>query len=283
MTDPHSPFDPILTGKERVCLFRSNLAEWQRDAVKIPMGIILRCVSGQADINIDLTLIELREGMLLSLFPDEMVQLHHASKDFAVEGLAYSELFLREASLQIEHIVYSSIRSDRYRQSNHSVAMMFGRILSMLQTYTRDINGVHWADIAMMQLRSFFMAYYDYLQRYPVEIRLQGSRRVHELFGRFMQLVEQEYKRQHDVAFYAEQLHITPKYLCSITRTITHRTPKDLIDHQLVMQVKVRLSTSSAPIKQIVDEYGFSSASFFTRYFRTHTNMTPQEYRRIKN
>lgn len=264
-------------------LFHGDLKEWQSDAVKIPFGLTLRCISGQARVYIDLTQIELGSGMLLTVFPEETVQIQGATADFLTSGLAYSETFLREVSLQVEHTVYRNVRTVRYRSEDNILTGIFSQVEALLRSYQSDISGVFWRDIAQMQLRTFFMAYHDYLSQHPIEARLQGSRRMHDLFSRFMQILEQQYKLQHDVAFYAEQLHITPKYLCVITRTITHRTPKDLIDHQLVIQIKLRLRTSPVPIKQIVDEFGFSSFSFFTRYFHQQTGMTPQEYRRVKN
>jgi AraC family transcriptional regulator, transcriptional activator of pobA len=82
------------------------------------------------------------------------------------------------------------------------------------------------------------------------------------------------------VSYYAQRLNITPKYLNTISKSITGHTAKSIIDHYVVLKLKVDLSGSDCPIKQIAWNYNFSDVSFFTRYFRLHTGTTPTAYRK---
>lgn len=127
---------------------------------------------------------------------------------------------------------------------------------------------------------SFFTGFHDYLYRHPEAIPPEtGSRRVNELFGEFMQELEKNYKDQRRVAYYASALRITPKYLNNIVRIKTSQSPKEIIDHYTVLHIKKLLRNSKLSLKQISWELHFSDFSFFSRYFKARTGITPRLYR----
>lgn len=71
---------------------------------------------------------------------------------------------------------------------------------------------------------------------------------------RFMQLVRDHGAQEHQVAFYSEKLCITPRYLHQITvRYMGGRSPKQLIDEQLVAEIKVLLSEPDLSVTEIAE------------------------------
>lgn len=107
-----------------------------------------------------------------------------------------------------------------------------------------------------------------------------GSRRTNELFNMFMEDLEQYYMKSHDVAFYAGKLNITPKYLNTIVRNMTGHTTKNIIDQYVTLQIKLQLRNSEKSVKQLSWDFNFSDESFFCRYFKLHTGLTPQQFRK---
>ena len=105
---------------------------------------------------------------------------------------------------------------------------------------------------------------------------ISSSRR---LFHKFCQLLCENCRTHHDVKFYADKLCITPYYLSKITFRIFQVSPNELIDRQLIMEIKALLTTSDMTVKEIADRYCFDSASYLGRYFRRHVGMTPLDYR----
>lgn len=105
------------------------------------------------------------------------------------------------------------------------------------------------------------------------------SKRKRYLFNSFMKLIEQNYRYSRDVNWYSEQLSISSKYLNIITKDITGNSPKTLIDHYVILKLKQELSGTDKSLKQLAWDYNFSDASFFTRYFRLHTGLTPRAWR----
>ena len=95
-----------------------------------------------------------------------------------------------------------------------------------------------------------------------------------------MRELENRYRESRDVSYYAELLHISPKYLNMVTQRMTSHTIKTIINQYVVLQIKQSLTTEEKSIKQIAWDYHFSDLSFFCRYFKQHTGMTPQQFRR---
>ena len=253
-------------------------------------GAILICRRGKATLHINYKDWELHEGAVITVFPNDVVELTVWKEDgtpvspevpsFLVEMLKYNPSLLREASLQLEQTVYSALREDRCRQDTPIVTNIINAMFSLLKVYFDQSECTCISQLVLCQLKAFFIGFHEYLLRnpdlHPDEVK---SYRVRELFNRFMMLMERDYKISRDVNYYAEQMHITSKYLTNIVRQVTHHTPKSIIDQYVILQLKMQLKRSSQSIKEVAWEYHFADTSFFCRYFKKHTGITPQQIR----
>ena len=107
-------------------------------------------------------------------------------------------------------------------------------------------------------------------------------KRIEELFFDFLRLVPIHFAEHHDVAFYASQLCITPRYLSQIVREVSSRTVVDYINQMLLIEASYMLQQTSLPIVQIADRLHFSEAASFTRFFTRMKGMNPKEFRKGK-
>ena len=73
---------------------------------------------------------------------------------------------------------------------------------------------------------------------------------------------------------------ITPKYLSTICRTISGKSPTDWISEHVVADIVHYLRNTDLSAKEIGEELGFANASFFGKYVRQHLGVSPNEYRR---
>ena len=81
---------------------------------------------------------------------------------------------------------------------------------------------------------------------------------------------------------YAEQLHLTPKYLTTLLRSTTGRTASEWIDEYVILEAKNLLKYSTMNIQEIAYYLNFPNQSFFGRYFKQHTGKPPSAYRTCK-
>lgn len=272
-----------LSSYQEASLFTTHLEEWQDGPQVITYGAILICRKGKATVNINYKEWHLHEGAVITVFPNDVVELKVKSEAslFDIEMLKYNASLLREASLQLEQTVYSSLREDRCRQDTPVVTNIIDSMFALLKVYFNQSECTCISQLVLLQLKAFFVGFHEYLQRNPQnrpddEVK---SYRVRELFNRFMMLMERDYKLSRDVNYYADLMHITSKYLTNIVRQVAGHTPKTIINQYVILQLKMQLQRSSQSIKEIAWEYHFTDVSFFCRYFKKHTGLTPQQMR----
>lgn len=297
-----------LSSQQEASLFLSGLEEWQEGPQVLTYGAILICRKGKAMLNVNYKDWELYEGAVITLFPNDVVELKvdgdfkspqtengdckspetengdckspQTSNNFQAEILKYNPSLLREASLQLEQTVYSSLREDRCRQDTPVVTNIINGMFGLLKVYFDQSECTCISQLVLCQLKAFFIGFHEYLQRNPQyrpdEVK---SYRVRELFNRFMMLLERDYKISRDVNYYAEQMNISSKYLTNIVNQVTGHTPKTIIDQYVILQLKMHLKRTTQSIKEMAWEFHFADVSFFCRYFKKHTGLTPQQIR----
>ena len=103
--------------------------------------------------------------------------------------------------------------------------------------------------------------------------------RDEEIFRKLIRLIILHYKEERTVAFYARELCLTPKYLSSVVKKTTNRTVTEWINETVVLDAKTQLKSSQMTVQQIANYLNFPTPSFFGRFFKKHTGMTPKAYR----
>lgn len=96
---------------------------------------------------------------------------------------------------------------------------------------------------------------------------------------RFIRLAQENFRDQRFLDFYAEKMEVTPKHLSRTVKKQTGYTAVEWIERFVILEAKVLLKSSNLNIQQISDELNFRSQSFFGKYFKKFTGMSPKEFR----
>lgn len=104
--------------------------------------------------------------------------------------------------------------------------------------------------------------------------------RQEKVFRRFIGLVNEHSKRERTISFYADKLCLTPHYLSTVIREVSGQTVMQWINQAIILEAKVLLKHSDLLVFQISDELGFPNPSFFSKFFKRMTGMTPAEYQK---
>lgn len=120
------------------------------------------------------------------------------------------------------------------------------------------------------------------------ELRLQHSEMVPHDFTRTLSvwnslniLIEQKFKSEHAVSFYASELGLSPRKLGDIVKLYTGKNVCDVIDDRLIAEAKRLLLFSNFTIKEIAFELGFEEHSYFTKVFKKLAGKTPSDFRPV--
>ena len=109
------------------------------------------------------------------------------------------------------------------------------------------------------------------------ESNLQG--RSSELYNQFISQVNNFCRTYSDVHFYADQLNVSSRYLAQVTRRISGKTPKTIIDEYIVKEIERELSTTTHTMQEIANNFGFSSQAHLTKFFKKMKGVTPSAFR----
>lgn len=99
------------------------------------------------------------------------------------------------------------------------------------------------------------------------------------LVGRFLDLLERDFARHHDVGHYARELHVSAKHLSRATNAGLGRSAKGLIQDRVSLEARRLLSFSGLSVKEITEQVGFADPFSFSRAFKAAVGLSPQDFR----
>ncbi len=110
-----------------------------------------------------------------------------------------------------------------------------------------------------------------------------SKRKYFDDFLQFQQLVEANYSKTRKVLDYAKMMNCTSKTLNNICRTILDKPAKTLINEIVIIQIKRVLINTPLSINEIAYRSGFAESTNMFRYFKKHTNSSPEAFRKANN
>ncbi len=246
--------------------------------VRMKNYVVAFCISGTARISINTINYEISANNVL-LLPPECVMNINEMNDPKATFLVFSQNYGKEVITHCSSI-WNSLES-MMRTVNHKVTeeegLMILSYIKRLSDYCNATDNKYRREIVKLQIVSFL---HD-LCNACVKEEAQESffSREMQIFQNFFQLASQHFKEEHSVAFYADKLCITPKYLSMAVKQAVNKTPSETIQGFLIQESKVLLKNTNMTIKQISNELNFQNPSFFCRYFRKYVGVSPIEYR----
>ncbi len=95
----------------------------------------------------------------------------------------------------------------------------------------------------------------------------------------FFDLLTSTVARHRPVAYYAEKLNVTSKYLSVICKKVSGKTALEIITEYAIKEIETQLQRRDKTIKGIAVELGFENISYFSKYFKHFTGISPKKYR----
>lgn len=218
---------------------------------------------GQFSTTINLIKHELGAGTILFITPGTIVEPVRVSDDFMIDGHVPS-LFKGhvkdgltvpptsdfKAIDSMLNLFFSVMRSGRF-----SPNVGYGIITAITNAYCDVFAGSH--------------------------VMSEANSTTKDTFDRFIRLVNQNCTQQRQLKFYAQKLCLTERYLGTLIRQVSGTTAKEWIDRATITAAKVMLRHSEVPITKLADKLNFANPSFFCKYFKRRTGLTPQSYRHL--
>ncbi len=238
------------------------------------------CTRGEISARIDLTQRSLSPYSIMVLRPGHTVDECRESDDFEGFFILVHEEKLHRLLPSMKYLVPYSLyfMNNPVISINPDEVMQLSSICSVLTAkLSQPERPFH--DMAVNALVQ--LLFYDTLGLYTLHTGSETRRRSRreEMMGTFIDLVEQHFRHERSVLFYAQKLSVTPKHLSAVLKEISGKTAGEWIDYRVVLEAKTMLRSSGLTIQEISLALNFSNQSFFGKYFKHHTGLSPREFR----
>lgn len=97
---------------------------------------------------------------------------------------------------------------------------------------------------------------------------------------KFVTLIDENYKKGYSVAEYSRLLHISTRSLSDLTQNQINKTPSQMIHERIILEAQRLLLYSDLNINQVGYRLGFDDPSYFVKYFKKYTSLSPSEFKK---
>ncbi|MFV0537286.1 MAG: AraC family transcriptional regulator [Dysgonomonas sp.] len=154
----------------------------------------------------------------------------------------------------------------------------FQQTLSLIKNIQTEISEYEEKDRHI--LRAILYQILKYLDRIFIQKNSVISiKSKNGYIHKFIELVNLYYSQYHTVQYYADKLCITPNYLNELVKKETGHTAKQIINNKLLSKAKTLLLYSQVSVSEIAGLLNFENSSYFIRFFRKQSGLTPLQYR----
>ncbi|MBP3549757.1 MAG: AraC family transcriptional regulator [Rikenellaceae bacterium] len=252
--------------------------------VRMKAFTVILCIDGTENGTVNLKEMSINKGSLLMTFPNNVLKIEAGYPTATVRGIMLSQDFMRMLQVDVKNslplfmrLAYNPLVNLTQEQQED-----IERYFDLLENISNNSDLAHRDEIVCGLLTSMFYRISDtYEQRPQVLDEKERSvrNRREEYFAKFITLLSENFKRERTVGFYAEQMCVTPKYLSLLIKDFSGKSAAEWIDSYVITEAKTLLRYSTMSIQEVAYELNFSSQSFFGKYFKHLTGMSPSEYK----
>jgi len=242
------------------------------------------CTSGEIHIEIDNEKYNANSNTFLISAPSTIVKFLKSSDDFKMKLLFFDKNFLIKnisTPFIIEKMELFNKGSYSIVKTTEEKCLLLERLLDYLKEKS-ERQGKFTDEIVRTIIFNILLETGEIIETQKEDLceKDEGKK---DLFLKFSKLVRENIKEQKSVAYYAERLFVSSKYLIEIIKKASGKTPHQVIDEMLLKEAFAMLGNSDFTISEIAFRLQFNSISAFGRFFKKHTLISPSQYRIKEN
>ena len=279
---PRSGSDTLRLGDSDELVVMENFGSLPQGEIRLNNhGILIICTKGIAQFDYDGMQIQLRKNDLYLYMAHSVVTNFMSSSDFNCRQIWFSRSELwninKYSEVSLSYLPYLK-RHPVIHLADDDVKLL-DEYFQLLCCRMRDPSPVLYDDIVRSLISTMMLEMLCMMRRQEPEDTVATSVHRQRLANEFMRLVEQSDGRIRRVDDFASRLNVTPKYLSILLKETMSRRPSEMIHFYTLKAIERRLRYTDMTMQEIANDLHFANASFFGKYFKEHTGMTPMEYR----
>ncbi len=172
------------------------------------------------------------------------------------------------------------LRKATYKNYCRPDTSRFDRLMSLLQKMSEESREQQdgYAD-AIRSLLDVFFIEYNRQSDQPQQVKKISQEYNNDRLEELYELLQKNLSSARQPGAYATLMNLSLFQLNAITKATVGKPVSHLINEHIVLEAKRRLLATSSQVKEIADELGYEDISYFSRYFKKHTGLTPEAFR----
>ncbi len=247
----------------------------QLEPKKMEKAVITVCTSGCSHIKINLQEYEIDSPMLLTLMPGQIIEPMEMSANFQAYTIALSKRFLDMINIPGWQQKYLSMYNNPATPLNAEQLTATRFFFGILYRAAANSSNPFRLQVIENLIRVFYYGGISCNEPPATHTAYKNS-----MVERFLELVHEHYRTERMIGFYADRICVTPKYLSKVVKEHTGRSAGEWIESHVILDARAMLQSSDMTIQQIAASLNFPNQSFFGKYFKRATGLSPKEYRR---
>lgn len=259
----------------------AKIMPYYESPTRLDTTVISLTLDGYTRVSVNMQEYFVGPGTMMILVPDQIIHTVEFSDDYQCIVVAMSKNYTGDIFPRVKVMLPFFFYTKEYPCLN-----IKGDELNTIMEYYNMLwervkrEGESSKEIIQTLLTAFIYEIYDiYHKRLPRKREVKNRKEM--VFDQFMRNLSANYKKERSVSFYAKAQFLTPKHLSSVIKEVSGKTAGEWIDNFVLFEAKTLLKSSQKNIQEISDELNFSNQSFFGKYFKHNTGVSPKEYRKM--
>ena len=243
---------------------------------------IIVCEEGECDIELNYTQYKLKKNAVLTIFPFDIIKITKLTENFNCLVLILPTGTFAPIMQEVNFSQVDFMRRNPIQYYDEENLSFIRNVFAILRKAGELLDYDSFEKIVVKMVASLHIVQKSYNSKNSICSSDKGlyQSRKRELFRNFIKELITSHSVSREVLFYANEMGISSGYLNEICNEVSNHSAKEIIDSAVVARLKYELSYTSKSIQELSDEYNFPSQSYFSRYYRRLTGMTPSEFRK---
>lgn len=243
--------------------------------------LLCRCDAGSLILRLNHSELTLTAGMHFWISSGALVKVIGCSNDLKVTILRFSFNFFNGIypllSGEVIDVVDRATPEVFVPESENMLDLIFEQLLYMDRHKAHSNRHTLVANMVVNYLLTVYEQAYRRIDRSEASAAID---RASQLVCVLFDLCAGDAESHRDIGYYAEKMHISPRYLHRICKQSMGYTPKAVIDYVIVGKAKKMLLATGLTVQEIAGRLCFPDQATFGQYFKRNIGMTPTEFRR---
>lgn len=218
--------------------------------------------------------VELRPNDAFFILANDIHKEVEISADAELYVIGFTTRFIESLNLQLPQTQLAQLLMRRKWQMSETQMQVIQQYIGLLSVLIEGEQKVAVRNL----VRSLIYYLTEEMALHPQQ---NGAlTRPEQICGQYLSLVEVHCRSRHTVEWYADKMHLSPKYLSNVVKQTLRKSPNACLDEALMRQAKSLLSSTSLSVQEIADRLGFQNQSHFGTFFKRHSALNPSTFRK---